>query len=301
MKAYQRIVCGSLFSEAILLVVLSGCSSESQPASETTTAAEASVDSSAGRTLTGTDLAQPAATEEEHIHKPGSHGGIIIPIGSDSYHAEAVIQTTGEFRLLMLGKDESRIQEVEVQSVKAYVKVSGDPNATAVELIAVPQEGDSAMKTSQFVGQLPEALRGRPLDITIPNLQIAGERFRVGFTTAAETHADEMPVSVRAEEEKNLYLTAAGKYTEADIEANGSMTATQKFKGIKSSHDAKPKPGDRVCPISMTKANPQFTWIIDGKSYQFCCPPCVDEFVKMAKERPEELQDPDNYIKGESP
>jgi hypothetical protein len=235
--------------------------------------------------------------EEVHPHKPGSHGGIIIPIGSDSYHAEAVIETTGEFRLLMLGKDESRIQEVDVQPVKAYVKAIGDPNATPIELAAVPQDGDAPDKTSQFVGQLPEIFRGKQLDVTIPNLRIAGERFRVGFTTVTESHAEEMPGSLPADEERKLYLTAGGKYTEADIKANGGMTATQKFKGLSSSHDMVPKEGDRVCPVTQTKANPKFTWIVDGKSYQFCCPPCVDEFVAMAKERPEEVKDPEDYIK----
>ena len=67
----------------------------------------------------------------------------------------AVIETTGDFRLLMLGKDETRIQEVDVQPVKAYVKAIGDPNATPIELAAVPQDGDSPEKTSLFLGQLP--------------------------------------------------------------------------------------------------------------------------------------------------
>ena len=92
-------------------------------------------------------------------------------------------------------------------------------------------------------------------------------------------------------------MTAGGKYTDADIKANGGVTATQKFKGVPSSHDMFPKEGDRICPVTKTKANPKFTWIVDGKSYQFCCPPCVDEFVTMAKERPEEMKSPDDYIK----
>jgi YHS domain-containing protein len=108
-----------------------------------------------------------------------------------------------------------------------------------------------------------------------------------------------MPSSVAPDEERQLYLTPGGKYTEADIKANGNVTASQKFKGVVSKHDAKPKPGDRICPVSMTKANPDFTWIVNGKPYQFCCPPCVDEFVKGAKERPDELQDPDVFIKVE--
>ena len=88
--------------------------------------------------------------------------------------------------------------------------------------------------------------------------------------------------------EKELYLTPGGKYSTDDIAANGNMTASQKFKGLRASHDAKPKVGDKLCPISMTKASPKFTWIVGGQAYQFCCPPCIDEFVRTAKEKPAE-------------
>jgi hypothetical protein len=299
MKSYLVVFSASVLSTSVLLVMLAGCSSESQPAAvaPATVATTPVASPAVPATTPAVENGEKKVAEEEHPHKPGSHGGIIIPIGSDSYHAEAVIETTGDFRLLMLGKDETRIQEVDVQPVKAYVKAIGDPNATPIELAAVPQDGDSPDKTSQFVGHLPEAFRGKQLDVTIPNLRIAGERFRVGFTTVTEAHAEEMPESLPAEEERKLYLTAGGKYTDADIKANGGVTATQKFKGVPSSHDMFPKEGDRICPVTKTKANPKFTWIVDGKSYQFCCPPCVDEFVTMAKERPEEMKSPDDYIK----
>lgn len=302
MKLSKDSLSASVSAIILVTVIVAGCSSESQPESVAPTGASTTpVDAPNMATDGSAAKTDSKVTDEEHPHKPGTHGGIIIPIGSDSYHAEAVIEASGAFRLLMLGKDETRVQEVDVQPVKAYIKVIGDPNATPIDLAAVPQDGDAPDKTSQFVGELPEAFRGKQLDVTIPNLRIAGERFRVGFTTVTENHAEEMPGSLPADEERRLYLTAGGKYTEADIKANGSVTASQKFKGIKSSHDAKPKPGDRICPISMTKANPEFTWIVDGKSYQFCCPPCVDEYVRLAKEHPEELQAPDSFIKAATP
>ncbi|MBC7966638.1 MAG: hypothetical protein H7Z17_12040 [Fuerstia sp.] len=299
MKSYPGLVSAGVFSTGVVLITLAGCGSESQPttvAPETVATTPAA--STAGTTTTSVaENGETKVADDEHLHKPGAHGGIIIPIGSDSYHAEAVIESGGSFRLLMLGKDETRIQEVDVQPVKAFIKVIGDPNATPIELVAVPQDGDSPDKTSQFVGQLPEAFRGRQLDVTIPNLRIAGERFRVGFTTVTQSHAEEMPESLPSDEERSLYLTAGGKYTEADIQANGGVTASKKFKGLVSSHNMFPKPGDRICPITETKANADFTWIVDGKSYQFCCPPCVDEFVKLAKEHPDQLKAPDSYVK----
>ena len=38
-------------------------------------------------------------------------------------------------------------------------------------------------------------------------------------------------------------------------------------------------------------------WIVGGKPYEFCCPPCVDEFVKMAKETPGDIKEPETYKK----
>lgn len=108
---------------------------------------------------------------------------------------------------------------------------------------------------------------------------------------------DAMPAGVDADEERALYLTPGGIYTEADIKANGSVTAGEKFKGKMAKHDMKPKAGDKICPITMTKANPKFTWIIGGKTYEFCCPPCIDEYVLLAKTSPKEVLDPSEYIK----
>jgi hypothetical protein len=106
-----------------------------------------------------------------------------------------------------------------------------------------------------------------------------------------------MPDRVAGDEESVLYLTAGGKYTQADIDANGRVTASTKFRGVKSLHDMSPQPGDKICPVTRTKANPKFTWIVDGQPYQFCCPPCVDEFVKTAKQSPDEIQPADRYVK----
>ena len=106
-----------------------------------------------------------------------------------------------------------------------------------------------------------------------------------------------MPDKLAASAEQDLYLVPDGRYTAADIVANGNTTASKKFRGIKSSHDMFPKTGDRICPITETKANPKFTWVVDGKAYLFCCPPCVDEFVKTAKASSDPLAEPDSYVK----
>lgn len=97
--------------------------------------------------------------------------------------------------------------------------------------------------------------------------------------------------------ERALFLTPGGAYTRADVRANGNQTVSQKYPDFVAAHDAKPKPGQRVCPITDTKANPKLTWVVGGKTYAFCCPPCVTEFVKKAKADPKSIKAPEAYVK----
>ncbi len=237
--------------------------------------------------------------DSEHGHRAGAHGGIMVSLGRDNYHVEAVIDSEGAIRLYTLGRDESRVIDVESQTLKGFVKAEGDTESKAILFEPSSQDGDSPGKSSLFVGQLPQDMMGRKIDVTIPNIRIDGERFRLGFVSGQESHSDAtgMPSKVANDKERELYLTPGGRYTADDIAANGDATATQKFKGIKSEHNMKPEVGDQLCPISGTKANPKFTWIIDGKPYEFCCPPCVDEFLTTAKASTDPLPDPDSFIK----
>ncbi len=60
------ILLGGLLTAPALLV---GCNS-GQPPAEPATA--------------------PTPKPDDHGHKPGAHGGILVSLGKDSYHAEAV-------------------------------------------------------------------------------------------------------------------------------------------------------------------------------------------------------------------
>jgi hypothetical protein len=226
--------------------------------------------------------------DDEHGHKPGSHGGVIVPIGRDSYHAEAVV-VGDSLRLYILGADESRAQDVDSQDLAAFVAGAGGP--VEIVLKPTPQPGDAPGRTSLFQGPAPKAADGN--SITIPNLRIGGDRFRVELPAPAR--AIDTARALDGDEARALYLTPGGKYTNADIAANGNAPAAEKFKGFVSAHDRKPKSGDRICPVTSTKANPKFAWIVGGQRYEFCCPPCVDEFVRTAKEHPEEIKDPAEY------
>jgi hypothetical protein len=284
-------ILGSVFLLGTFTILLAGCGG-GDPARALSTASEAAI---------ATPLATPApaadAAAAEHGHKPGAHGGIIVPIGRDNFHAEAVFEKGGLLRLFTLGNDETKVHEIEAQSLVAYVKPAGGAEAVAFKLEPAPQPGDTEGQSSQFVGKLPEDLAGRALEVTIPSIRFAGERFRLGFQSMTPEHETAMPDKVVSEEERALYLTPGGLYTEADIEANGHLTASAKFADFISTHDLHPALGDRICPVTLTKANPLCTWIIGGNEYQFCCPPCVDEFLELAKEEPEVVKPPESYVK----
>lgn len=239
------------------------------------------------------------AFDASHTHARGIHGGVIATLGREEYHVEAVVERDDTIEIFTSGSDPSRVLEVDAQELTAYVKPDdpGDGRQTAVIVLRPePLAGDAEGKTSHFVGTLPAGSSERLVEISIPNLRISGERFRVQFTWDSASPPD-MPVGVADAEADELYRTPGGKYTQADIHANGNTTAARKYRGFLASHDPDPQPGDRICPVTQTKANPACTWIIQGETYQFCCPPCIDEFVALAKNDPAQVAQPEAYIK----
>lgn len=220
----------------------------------------------------------------------------LVQVGT-AYHAEVVLEKKGVVRINTLGKNQAQVVEVDVQKLEASGRVDGLKGSIPVVFEAVPAAGDTKGKTSQFVGKLPQPLRGKTIFVTVP-IAIAGERYRFGFSLSQDPHDDDgMPLKIIDEDERKLYLVPGGKYTEADIKANGRLTASQKFDVSGWPHDTRPKVGEPICPVTLTKANPDCTWIVGGKKYSFCCPPCIDTFVQIAKEQPDQIKDPEAYRK----
>jgi hypothetical protein len=207
-----------------------------------------------------------------------------------------VLATDGKLYLFTLGADETRVQTVRAGGVSALLKGAGGAEGVEIQLEPLPQPEDSPGQISRFVTEVPPSITARPLELTVPNLAFGTGRFRFTTTVGPADHATEMPAKVIDDEERLLYLTPDGAYTKADIAANGNRTASEKFKGFRAKHDQHPKVGDRLRPVTDTKANPACSWVIGGKTYTFCCPPYVDEFVKQAKEKPATSLPPEHYV-----
>lgn len=237
----------------------------------------------------------PSASVDAPRHPPGGHGGVIVSLPGERLHVEALIEREGTLRLFLLGRDAARIVDVEEQSLTAHV-TAGDRPSAVIELVPDPQPGDAPGRTSRFVGQLPSPSPEGPLNISLAPLRIGRERYRVRLTWNADHPVPEMPQKIVDDAERELYLVPGGKYTRADILANGEQTASERYRGFQARHDVNPQPGDMLCPVTRTKANPDCTWIINGNAYRFCCPPCIDELVQLAKRQPEQLRPPEEFI-----
>ena len=235
-----------------------------------------------------------------HPHADGEFGGIIVPVGRDHYHAEVLFVAGGQMRLYMRGQDEVKVVDIEEQTIKAFVRAKGVAEAVEIELKPEAQPGDKPGRTSQFFGQLPAEFATRQMLVTVPEITVDGERYRFHFLTEEpDAEHPSRPPKVTDSAEKELYLTPAGAYTEADIKANGSQTASMRYAGFQSKHNLHPQPGDPICPVTLTRANAKCTWIIAGKTYLFCCPPCIDEFLKNARENPDQLKQPESFVKAD--
>ncbi|MBC8142465.1 MAG: hypothetical protein H7Y38_13605 [Armatimonadetes bacterium] len=161
-------------------------------------------------------------------------------------------------------------------------KTALEKQVAAVAIIAenIDKYGDAgnAVKTKAEYAKLVKALAAIALLYPANALPASGEK----------------PMSAA---DKALFLTPGGMYTKADIAANGNASAYRKYAGVVPNHEAKVNTGDAVCPISETKPNPKLIWVVGGKTYTFCCPPCIAEFVQKAKSDPATIQPPEKYVK----
>ena len=245
--------------------------------------------------------AEKTAKKDDHGHGTAPHGGTIFELGKS--HAEFVVDH-GKKQVTVYILSEDLKENDPISATKLLLSIKS-PSFQA-DLIAAPQAGDPKGKSSRFVATHDNFAKEQEFEGTI-SVEIDGKPYLGDFKEAehkedkktmkpVDDHGRAVVVAP-AGSEADVYLTPGGIYTAADIKANGNTTVSAKYKGLKVSHDIKPIGGDKLCPITLTKSNANLTWVIGGKKYEFCCPPCVEEFVTLAKIMPNEVKAPETYIK----
>lgn len=241
--------------------------------------------------------AQADLGHQDPTAHPASHGGILQSIGKR--HAEAVLESGGKVRLYLLDTDPNLLYPLAAPALTAEAQPDGAAAAMPLQLKPQSLPGEKPGLASCFTGKVPATWQGQPLSLSV-TIPVEGRLYRARFALggasqgAAQTG---MPAAVPKDRESQLFLTPGGRYTEADITANGRVTPSVKLRDFVPVHDMHPKPGDRICPITATKAAPSCSWIIGGETYQFCCPPCMQEFMKLVKEKPGQVRPAASYVK----
>jgi hypothetical protein len=87
-----------------------------------------------------------AGGHDDHDHGAGPHGGAIVELGADEYHAEVVVDTKSHaLRVYLLGPDAKTATPV----AATEVTIKTEDNQS-LSLKAKPQDGDVAGKASLF-------------------------------------------------------------------------------------------------------------------------------------------------------
>lgn len=240
---------------------------------------------------------------ELHVHGVGPNGGIVFELGK--YHAEFTVDhDKKECTVLMLSSDEKNPQPIKVDAKELMLTTKETKTAdgkliSRLTIKLLPKVDALAKGSSIFVGS----------DANLSNIvnfagmvigEIDGKPSQGEFKEEKEGHGHagtQTATSNSSGREAALFLTPGGIYTAADIEKNGQVVPSVKFQGISWAHDDDLKKGDKVCPVTDNKADAQCTWYVNGKKYEFCCPPCLEKFVNWAKTQPDKVKPPEAYVK----
>lgn len=212
-----------------------------------------------------------------------------FPLG----HVELARAPAGTLELHILDLDAATA--LPIPAAVLDVEATNDSGTRTLAFTALPLPGE-APRSSRF--RSPERSFGENESVELATyLPIDGKNYRIRFARTGSDHGSGhgAPI-VRTADDEELWFTPKGKYTAADIKANGALTAYEKYVGIEVDH-ADPNPGEIVCPISKSRSNPKITWQVDGKLYAFCCPPCIEDMVQRAKDDPDSILPPEAYTK----
>ena len=95
---------------------------------------------------TAKELSGGKSAVDEHEHGAGPHGGAIVELGNDEYHAELVLDGQAHvLRVYMLGGDAKTTSPVTVSEITVVTE-----DNQSLKLPAKPQVGDTDGKSSLF-------------------------------------------------------------------------------------------------------------------------------------------------------
>lgn len=233
--------------------------------------------------------------EEDHSHGAGPHGGTVADWGGGKYHVEFCLDHAKKEATVYLLKANAKTP-APIKTDKLLLSIALP--AFQVELKARPLENDPQGTASRFVGGHENFAKEQEFAGTISG-EINGKGYAGEFLHKKdrEDHKEHKErKGGGTARERDLFLTPGGIYTTADIEANGKTIPSVKYKDISWPHDDDLRKGDKVCPVTTNKADPRCNWIVNGKKYEFCCTPCLDKFVKWAKQDPKKIKKPEEYV-----
>lgn len=245
--------------------------------------------------------AKPAVAASGHedgkhtAHGIGPNGGVIFDLGA--FHAEILVdRDKNEATVLILTPEDNKPARITAGALTLTTRETTTKDGKTIPRVTVqllPQDTGSGGTASKFVGRDKGLATIADLDGAVAGL-INGKPAVGEFTHAKHGDVPEGVSGTPAE--RALFLTPGGIYTSSDIKANGNTVPSQKFRDVSWPHDDDLKPGDKVCPVTANKADPRCNWIVNGKKYEFCCTPCLDKFIKWAKQDPAKVKEPDSYI-----
>jgi hypothetical protein len=232
------------------------------------------------------DAADEKKPHADHA-EVGPHGGPLIE-WDDAYHAEFTVDHTHKTAVVFILDDKAKLAPkidaakitnviLTVTSVKPFVTVNltHDAKRSDEKGIAFTSTHDFFAKATGFQGSVDGTVDGKKF----------GDTFT--YKPTDKTKAALL---------REMYLKPGGIYTLADIKANGNTVPDEKFKGKIWEHADDLKIGDKVCPVTNNKAEKECAWTVQGQTYEFCCPPCLDKFIGWAHHQPERIKDTKDYV-----
>jgi hypothetical protein len=87
--------------------------------------------------------------DQPHEHEQGPHGGHLVELGEEEYHAEVVFDSKGsKITVYLLDSTAKKAAPIDAKEIKLDLAIGGQPKSFAAK--AVADAGDPPSKSSRF-------------------------------------------------------------------------------------------------------------------------------------------------------